>query len=332
MLRPLLVPVDMGGSPHRCAMAPQRRPLPTPDLVAALVAHYATERRTDPAQPLEVTFFHGGVPSESLLQAAGDHSLRVACLPGDLTPEGVRALWALGVRTLELDVMTFDSRARRGVGRRMSERALRLQLMGLRDLGFRVGVVLAPGLPGSSHAQAVEDAQKVVGDGAPLVDFVRIYPALAWHSAAAVSWVRTGRWSPMTLGQACTTVASLMDILDEGQVPVIRVGIHAGQDMPGRVVAGPHHPGFRAMVETRRYRERMRRVLDVAPRSREAVLHVHPADLSWARGPANGNIRALRAAMGFAGLVVAPSEAVPRGQVVLADSRRVTALESPESA
>ncbi len=59
-----LVPIDLGGSPHGCAVAPPQRAASTPDTVAAMVENFADRW---PDADLEVAFFHGGTPSRALM-------------------------------------------------------------------------------------------------------------------------------------------------------------------------------------------------------------------------------------------------------------------------
>lgn len=311
-MKPLVVPIDLGGSPHRWALQAPARPPPTPTLVDALVQHYRTERRTHPDQPLEVAFFHGGLPSAELLQAAGAHTKRLACLPGDLTPAAVDHLQAHGVHTIELDVGTAAP-IRRSLGRRLSAAALARLIQGLRDRGIRVGVTLSPGLPGASHTTALQDIDWLVDLDA--VDLVRLHPALAWADSRGAQWVADGRWTPMSVAQALTTLEPMMDRLDTAGIAVARVGLQPGPDLRARVVAGPVHPNLRALVDTRRFRRRIRAAIQFLPRARVATVRVHPADLSQARGEANRNIRALRAELHLTALHVRPDPTVPRGTV-----------------
>jgi hypothetical protein len=313
LTRPLVVPVDLGGSPHVTPLHPPRRPPPTPDLVGALVHHYRTERQTPSHPSLEVGFFHGGVPHDSLLASAGGLPVRVACLPGDLTPADLSRLSAFHVGTVELDIGSMDTATRRSVGRRLTRSALTRLVCGLHDRQFRVGVVLSPGLPGASHESALADARWASTE-VP-VDFVRLQPALVWRGTAGQRWVQDGRWTPMTVGQAATTLEAMMDTLDASHVEIARVGLQPGPDISAKAVAGPIHPNLRALVEYRRFFSRMRTALELVPRSREAMLRVHPADLSWAKGQANANIRRLRVDLGLADLSVQPDESVARGTV-----------------
>lgn len=317
--RRTVVPIDLGGSPTACAVRPPLRPPPSPETVAALVEHYRVERRPGPDSNLEVAFFHGGVPDAALVEAAAPYPLRLACSPTDLPRETVEWLVRHGLETVEVEVLTFQSEVlracRRGYGRSEALSMLR----GLKELGLRVGAVLSPGLPGSSHAAALDDARLVAGlDPAGVrADFVRLQPALALDGSQLQPLAESGRWIPMDLGQAVTTVAACLDIFDQAGVAVARVGLQPGADLPVQAVAGPVHPNLRALAESRRFRARMGRVLEGRSLGGSVVLRVHPKDLSWAKGTANENIRALRAQHRLRALELETDATIPRGRVLL---------------
>ncbi|MFT4977718.1 MAG: hypothetical protein ACI8S6_003625, partial [Myxococcota bacterium] len=98
MSRPVIVPVDFGGSPTACRIRPPLRARPEPALVTALIEHYRTERAA-PDAALEVAFFHGGLPDAAMLEAASGCALRVCCSPGDLSRAEASRLAAAGVGT-----------------------------------------------------------------------------------------------------------------------------------------------------------------------------------------------------------------------------------------
>lgn len=280
-----------------------------------MIAHYA-ERFGEPS-PFEVAFFRGGLPDDALLQAAGGRPLRLAASPADLNPDALRPLLAAGLQAVEVEVLTLDDGILRACRRGYRASALQPMLAGLRRMGLQVGLVLTPGLPGSSHASSLAEARWLCddGQGRPRIDFVRLSPAVAWRGAESASWVAQGRWSPMTLGQAVTTLRALVEVFDQAEVPVIRVGIQPGQDQPHRISAGPQHPNLRGLVEVRRFRSRMRRALMAAAVGPGLALRVHPKDLSWAKGTANENMRAMRAAFALPDLILNVDDAVPRGTV-----------------
>ena len=97
--RRILVPVDLGGSPHAHALRPPLRPPPAPETVLALIAHYQAERCPRPDAPLELGFFHGGAPDEALIAAAAPHPWRLSAAPVDLHRDRVEASKARGLQT-----------------------------------------------------------------------------------------------------------------------------------------------------------------------------------------------------------------------------------------
>lgn len=314
-MRPTIVPVDLGGSPTACRVRPPRRPPPTAETLRALVRHYIEDR--SPPGPVEVAvaFFRGGLPPEDLLDAAAGHALRLSCSPADLDRAGAAALVARGLTRVELELLTLDRAALRALARGYTgSRALQM-VGGLREMGLEVGVVLSPGLPGTTHDDALADAARLLTEARP--DFVRIHPALALAGSGLAALVKTSAWTPMRLGEAVTTCEALLDQFDAAGVPVIRVGLQVGPDVPDALVAGPAHPNLRGLVEARRYRRRMAAALRDHPRALPAVLRVNPRDLSCAKGTANANLKALRATLGLRVLSVEPDPVVARGEVAL---------------
>lgn len=319
--RRLVVPVDLGGAEHVCALSPPRRPPPEPELVRALVDHYDSERRRSASDRLEVGFFRGGVPGEALLAATGGHPLRLACTPADLLPDALPLLLDLGVETVELEILTLDGGVLRACRRGYGPRLLRGMIPALRRAGLRLGLHLAPGLPGSSHAQALADAEAILREPELRPDFVRILPAVALEGSQLARWAAEGRWTPMTLGEAVTTCVALVDLLQSEGIEVARVGFQAGPDANEAVAAGPAHPDLRGLVEVRRYRRRLEQALQDQPSGAHVIVAVNPRDLSWLKGTANENLRAVRARLRLAAIRIATDEAVPRGEVHLVEYR-----------
>lgn len=313
----VIVPVDLGGSATPCRVSPPRRPSPDPDTIRALIGHYERERLKE-GDHVEVSFFHGGLPTPEQLAAAAPHPVRVSCSPADLSRADAVRLIEGGVQLIELEVLTFDDRVLRDLHRGYTAGQVDQMRAGLAAAGLGVGVVLMPGLPGSSHGSALDDAARCLGsDRAPAATHVRLYPALALQGSGLAAELENGRWRPMRLGEAVTTLTAVMDIL-EPAVPVARVGLQLGQDLPARLVAGPSHPNLRQLVEARRFRRRFAEALaGVAPGCRVA-LRVNPKDLSLAMGISRQNLRDARLDLGLESLDLQADERVARGRVEVA--------------
>jgi hypothetical protein len=310
----IIVPVDMGGSPHTCAVAPPPTAPPTPALVQALIEHYRTERASDKGR-LEVGFYRGGIPDDALLEACDGLPIRVSFHPADLDKGAAKRLRTAGVETMEVEALSFDPHVLRIARRDYTLARVHGMLRHLREMGFHLGVHLVPGLPGTDAVGAMSDVEAILEPNGPLVDFVRIWPAIAFEGTELAKWATEGSWQPWTVAEAADVIHRMLDRFDLAAVPVIRVGLQPGQDIPTRAVAGPVHPNLRGEVEARRFQKRMALLLAGSEAGSRVVLRVHPKDLGWAKGTSNANARALRTRLGLEEITIEPDAAVARGTV-----------------
>ncbi len=152
------------------------------------------------------------------------------------------------------------------------------------------------------------------------VDFVRLWPALAFEGATLAQWVQEGRWNPPEVPAMVALLERMMDGLEAAGIPVVRVGLHPGQDVPAELIAGPHHPNLRGEVETRRFGRRMIAALAERDTGPTPVIRVHPKDMGWAKGTSNTNARMIRTRLGLADLKIVSDPDVSRGTVAVGEA------------
>lgn len=306
----VVVPVLLGCCPDtpRCLLCPPPPERPGPELVDALVWSYRDA--APPGATLRVGFYGGMAPDDTLVDAIGGLPFVARVRPDLLTRDDARRLVDRGAIGIELDALTFRDAALKAVGRRYRSALVLEQLRGIAALGIDPGIVLAPGLPGTSHDDAVEDARIA----SPLVRFARIHPVLVLHGSGLREAHLDGNFVPLALGEAVTTCRAQLELLSEAGVEVIRIGQNPGPDGLGRAVAGPSHPSLRQLVEARRVLDLLRDRLEGTRRGSRIVIRCHPADETCTRGPYNQHVRTLRAAFGLDELRVRPDPTLARGQ------------------
>jgi len=262
-----------------------------------------------------VSFFHGRIPDHTQLAACAGHDKNLSANPADLNLDNTFILQAAGVGTIELEAMTFSPHVLRSAERPYT--AQRVVAMGekLKALGFNLGVHLVPGLPGSDVEDAIADAQTVSRSG--WADHVRIWPALGFQGAKLSEWAKTGRWRPWDVRQTIDVVDQMVSVLDDANIPVIRIGIQPGQDIPVRATAGPNHPNLRGEIESRRFGKRLRNLLEGTPPGSTVVAAVNSKDLAWAKGISNVNGRTCESLYRLKRLEFVADETVERGTVHL---------------
>ncbi len=305
----MVVPVVGGCCPTspRCRLCNPAPSLCAPETIAALVESYRTERAA-PDAPLVVGFFGGAPPSPAQVEAAGGLPLRVRVRPDLLDRSTAKRLAESGTERIELDALSFSRAGLLGVGRTYSPKLVLTQAEGIRALGLQVGVVLAPGLPGTSHADAVDDARLAAGR----FDTARLHPVLVMDRSSLRDAHEDGLYTPLSLGEAVTVCRDMVRELQAGGTEVIRVGVQKS-DGAGRAVAGPAHPALRQLVEARDALERLREATHDVPRGAAVTLRVARSDETTVRGPFNQHVRTLRAEGGLRSLQVVGDPTLPRG-------------------
>jgi hypothetical protein len=276
-----------------------------------LIHHYQASRDVEDSGPVEVRFFGGDPPTDEQIQACNGLPFTARVRPDRLTRAQADRLRLAGATCIELDVWTFDDAALRAADRRYRSALVKEMAQGLSAQGLNVGIVLCPGLPNSSYETCIEDAKITVG----LADTCRIHPTLVFRDSRLREKHEMALFEPLALGETVTVCAEMTDILEEGGVLVIRIGMQPGPDELGVAVAGPKHSSLRQLVESRR----TLKILDtlfsksVAPGGK-AVITCHPRDETRTRGPFNQHIRTLRSKYKLREVFVRVTSSFERGQ------------------
>ncbi len=148
-------------------------------------------------------------------------------------------------------------------------------------------------------------------------DFARIYPTLALKGSELGELFLRGEYAPTPLNEAVDLCAEMVDILESGGVPVIRVGLQDSESLSfqGRILAGPHHPAFGELVRSRLWlRKVCARLLREGVKGGIVEIRVAPGELSKARGQKSGNIKELCGMFGFQEAHIVEHKDVPSGE------------------
>lgn len=246
--------------------------------------------------------------------------VRVSTRPDAIDKAAVSLLAAQGVTTVELGCQSFSDRVLQASGRghKAADAVAAARLLRLH--GFTLGIQLMPGLPAADRQEAMTTLENAL-DLAP--DFLRIYPTVVLAQTQLAETWRTGAYRPMDLESAVELCADMELVCRAHQVPVIRYGLQANEELDGgAVLAGPYHPAFGQMVKSRLWRRAMEGLFDRG----HGVVTVHPADFSDAIGHRRSNLHYFETLAGRH-LSVATSPRLRRGTVVAGDQLAVvTAL------
>ncbi len=263
---PIFVPHK--GCPHDCIFCSQKKisgqmddmvPERVPQIIET---HLSTIR---PGSFVEIAFYGGSFTAidkdlqKSFLEKASAYlkdgrasEIRLSTRPDHIDYEILELLEQYGVRTIELGVQSLDDVVLKASYRGHAAADVYSAAGMIREKGFRLGIQTMTGLPEDTREKCLHTARQVISM-AP--DFVRIYPVLVIRGTGLERQYLDGQYRPQKLDEAVELCAELLELYEAGGINVIRIGLQASENISegagSEVAAGPVHPAFRQLVESR---------------------------------------------------------------------------------
>lgn len=322
--------VPHNGCPHQCSFCNQRsitgraaQPSPQDVLQAVQTAKASLGEHT---QNAEIAFFGGSFTAlergymVSLLEAAAPFvrdgtfaGIRVSTRPDAIDEDILTLLKQYGVTAIELGAQSMDDRVLASNGRGHTAEQVRKASCFIKQFGFTLGLQMMTGLYGDTTEGAIFTAEEI----AKLrPENVRIYPTLILRGTALGEKYLAGEYRTLSLEESIILCAGLLDFFESKNIEVIRLGLHSSPQLERDLLAGPWHPAFRELCESRRLLERLKSQLknENVPHG-DITVFVHPSDISKAIGQKKENIRLL-SQLGY-GVKVMPDPSVKQNSFTI---------------
>lgn len=213
-------------------------------------------------------------------------SIRISTRPDCIDEEILDILKRYNVRSIELGAQSMNDEAltlnRRG---HTSEDVVRASNL-IKQSGFELGLQMMVGLYGENKEEAFVTAKRIA-DLKP--DTVRIYPTIVIKDTYLAELYTLGKYLPLTVDEAADICAKLLDFFETKSINVIRLGLHDSETLKTDMLAGPYHPAFRELCESRRILEKLKEKLFDMPKGTWRVF-VAPSMVSKFVGHKKENI------------------------------------------
>lgn len=299
------------GCPHHCVFCSQdkitgkERPVSPEEVIPTIRRYRATIPQK--ARIVEAAFFGGsftGIPvplqtaflKEAYLAKKEGliDGIRLSTRPDYIDQEVLERLAEFCVDTIELGVQSMSDEVLKKSARGHTCEDVVQASRKIRDYGFRLGLQMMVGLPGSRPDNEVQTAYRIC---ALKPDFVRIYPTLVIRGTALEAMYKKGMYKPPSLEEAVDLCAVLAAMFIRENIAIIRMGLQPTELISegGEVVAGPFHPSFRQLVDSRLVLWAVKWILDQRGMDPEVgiVMETNPKLLSTLKGIGKENIKAL---------------------------------------
>ena len=256
---------------------------------------------------IEVAFFGGSFTGidvdkqKELLSVAYEYiknkkidSIRISTRPDYINKEILKMLKSYGVKTIELGVQSTNdyilNKSKRGHTFEDVKRASKM----IRWHGFKLGHQMMVGLPESTRLDEVNTAKELIKLKPKMV---RIYPVLVIKGTQLEKDYESGEYTPLTVEQAVETSKDLLVLFNKKKINVIRIGLQNTNEITdpnskeSQVVAGPYHPAFRQLVESRLWYDNIaNEIKKVNSNVSHIQIDVNPSDINNAVGHKRINI------------------------------------------
>ena len=256
------------GCPNKCSFCNQCHIsgavlAPTPEDVKSAVL-VATNSKNYCSKNTEIAFFGGSFTAIdreymlSLLEAAKPFvkegkvsGIRVSTRPDAINEEILKLLKEYGVTAIELGAQSMSDKVLGMNNRGHKSEDVKTASKLIKDFGFSLGLQMMTGLYGSDDDTDIFTARELIKLSP---DTVRIYPTIVLKDTRLAELYSNGEYIPQTVDNAAILCGKLLNMFNEANINVIRLGLHSIED--GTFIAGPWHPAFSEICQSKMFFEK----------------------------------------------------------------------------
>lgn len=299
--------IPNNGCKNECSFCNQRSIVgqsyqPTPKDVEAAIK-VAKDSLGNATQNAEIAFFGGSFTAIdrtymiSLLEAAYPYiksgefkGIRLSTRPDYIDNEVLDVLKHYGVSAIELGAQSMDNEVleanNRGHSKEDVEKASEL----IKNSGISLGLQMMTGLYKTTEEKDICTAKQFI---ALSPDTVRIYPTVVIRGTQLERLYNKGEYEPFDVEQSVNLCSKLLGLFNDNHIDVIRLGLHASEQLELDYVAGAYHPAFRELCESKLILNKVNAMLEEKRYTKDILILVNPSQVSKTIGQNKSNIKAL---------------------------------------
>lgn len=228
----------------------------------------------------------------SLLEASkpyidGERVLGIRCStrPDFIDEEVLILLKSYGVTAIELGAQSMDDEVLRKNMRGHTADDVRNASALIKSFGIELGLQMMTGLYGSTPEKDICTAEEIIKLKPATV---RIYPTVVLPDTYLARLYESGEYKVDTLDETVSLCARLVPMFGENGIKIIRLGLHASEDVKNNYLAGGYHESLGELVMS----ERMLQIVlkhDVG----DYIVSINEKSISKLIGNKKRNIKAL---------------------------------------
>ncbi len=258
-----------------------------------------------------------------IAEAYSDHvqGVRISAYPGSFPDEEIKLLKKYNVTTIEIGIESLSIGVLKAAGRRYNSEDVLNDISKLKANGFTVVGQLMLGLPGDTKRKFMNAIKELIKTD---LDFIRLHPTLILKNSDLEVMYFEKRYEPITLEESLDWMMGAFELLEESQIPLIRVGLFPSKSLTrsSNVIAGPFHPSLGELLKGRIFRKRIEEKLNGdIPENSFLEIFVNPREVSQASGYKKENVIYFIKKFRFMQVKVTQNEEIKPSQVEIRISK-----------
>lgn len=293
------------GCPHACSFCNQRTishtaHAPTAEETDAILCNAYKHITDETARSnTEIAFFGGSFTAidrdymTALLKTASRYlktdtrsgfcGIRISTRPDCIDGEILMLLKKYGVTSIELGAQSMKDSVLAENDRGHTAEDVKKASALIKDHGFELGLQMMVGLYKSTPEDEMYTLEEIIGCKP---DTVRIYPVAVLNGTRLAELYSKGEYTLYSFDMCVKLCAAMAGRLAEENIRLIRLGLHAEDNVEKNAIAGFYHPAFGEIVRS----EQVKILIENALRYDERVLcQAHGRNMSILLGHKKSN-------------------------------------------
>ncbi len=212
--------------------------------------------------------------------------IRISTRPDAIDDEILAILKRYGVTAIELGAQSLNDNVLRLNNRgHTSDDVIKASHL-IKKNGFSLGLQMMTGLYSDNDENAIFTAKEIIKLSP---DTVRIYPTIVLKNTDLAALYIDNKYSPQSLEQATKLCSVLLEMFNEANIKVIRLGLHSIEK--DTYLAGPWHPAFSELCYSNIY---LKKAIAILNEKGSYIIYVAPSEVSKMIGQNKTNIILLK--------------------------------------
>ncbi len=185
--------------------------------------------------------------AKEAIDSFGFKGIRCSTRPDKIDREVLTILKNYGVTAIELGAQSMCDEVLTANNRGHDAESVKKASELIKEFGFELGLQMMTGLYKSDRDKDIYTAKEIIKLKPATV---RIYPTVTLENTYLADLYKANIYEPQDLESTVELCSLLLTLFEENNIKVIRLGLHASDEITEKRVAGPYHPALREKCES----------------------------------------------------------------------------------